>query len=141
MIRSTTRGSDVAEHQLVLLDTSCVIDPPSNAGEMAEMFTISTLTIAELAYGMYADDPMETARREERYREVLRTFNPLPYSASAAHLYGALATRVRRAGRNPRPRLIDLMVASVAASLGVPLVTRNPRDFDHLGDAVTIIAV
>ncbi len=129
------------EHALVLLDTSCVIEFPDQLEELADAAAVSTLTIAELAYGIHHDDPMVAAAREARYREVLNEFAPVPYSARAAHLYGAIATSVRKSGRNPRPRRIDLMPASVAAELGAVVLTRNPADFVGTGDIVRVIGI
>ncbi|MGL5852935.1 MAG: PIN domain-containing protein [Phycicoccus sp.] len=131
----------MAEHPLAVLDTSCVIAPPPNLAEVAETAAISTLTVAELAYGLHTSDPVRAATRERRYREVLASFDPVPYSAGAAHWYGALAASVRATGRNPRPRGIDLMLASVAADLGAVLMTRNPDDFAGTADIVHVVAV
>ncbi len=127
------------DHPLALLDTSCVIEYPRNLDELADTAAISTLTVAELAYGLHHDDPLVAAAREARYREVLGDFDPIPYSAHAAHLYGAIAASVRKSGRNPRPRRIDLMLASVAAELDAVLVTRNPADFAGIGSIVNVI--
>ncbi len=66
---------------------------------------------------------------------------PFPYSARAAHLYGAIAASVSKSGRSPRPRRIDLMLASVAADIGAVLVTRNAADFAGVGDIARVIAV
>jgi predicted nucleic acid-binding protein len=131
----------VAEHALALLDTSCVIDFPDEMEQLAEAAAVSTLTIAELAYGIHHDDPLTAAAREARYRDVLNEFDPVPYSARAAHLYGAIAVSVRKSGKNPRPRRIDLMIASVAAELGAVLLTRNPADFAGIGHIVRVIAL
>lgn len=129
------------DHALALLDTSCVIDFPDQLDELAEAAAVSTLTIAELAYGIHHDDPLTVATREARYREVLNEFDPVPYSTRAAHLYGAIAASVRKSGRNPRPRRIDLMLASVAVELNAVLLTRNPDDFVGIGDIAQVIAV
>ena len=134
-------STHVPEYPLVLLDTSCVIDLPDQMDRLAEAAAVSTLTIAELAYGIHHDDPLIAAAREARYREVLNEFDPIPYSARAAHLYGAIAASVRKWGRNPRPRRIDLMLASVAAELDAVLLTRNPADFAGIGDVARMIAV
>ena len=131
----------MAEHALVLLDTSCTIEYPHQLDRLADAAAISTLTIAELAFGLHHHDPLVVAAREARYREVLNDFDPIPYSARAAHVYGAIAASVRKAGRKPRPRRIDLMLASVAAELGAVLLTRNPDDFAHVGSIVRVIAV
>ena len=141
-ISSTTIPSTpVPEHALALLDTSCVIDFPGQLDELAQSAAVSTLTIAELAYGIHHDDPFVAATRETRYRNILNEFGPIPYSARAAHLYGAIAASVRKSGRNPRPRRIDLMLASVAAELGAVLLTRNPADFAGIGNIAHVIAV
>ncbi len=129
------------EHALALLDTSCVIDFPDQMEQLAEAAAVSTLTIAELAYGIHHDDPIVAAAREARYRDVLKEFDPVPYSARAAHLYGAIAASVRKSGRNPRPRRIDLMLASVAAELGAVLLTRNPADFVGIPSISHVVAV
>ena len=129
------------DHALALLDTSCVIDFPDRLAELAETVAVSALTIAELAYGLHHDDPFVAAAREARYREILNEFEPVPYSARAAHLYGAIAASVRKAGRNPRPRRIDLMLASVAAELNAVLLTRNPDDFIGVEDIARVVEV
>lgn len=129
------------KHALALLDTSCVIEFPDGMDQLAEAAAVSTLTIAELAYDLYHEDPLVAAAREARYRSVLNEFDPVPYSARAAHLYGAIAASVRKAGRNPRPRRIDLMLASVAAELNAVLLTRNPDDFADVGHVARVIGI
>ncbi len=138
---TTTPSTAVAEHALALLDTSCVIEFPDQLENLADTATVATLTIAELAYGIYHDDPLIAAARETRYRQVLNQFDPVPYSARAAHLYGAIAASVRKSGRNPRPRRIDLMLASVAAEINAVLLTRNPADFIGIGNIARVIAI
>jgi predicted nucleic acid-binding protein len=138
---TTIRSTPVAEHPLALLDTSCVIEFPDELEELADSVAVSTLTIAELAYGLHHADPFVAAAREARYREVLNEFDPVPYSSRAAHIYGAIAASVRKSGRNPRPRRIDLMLASVAADLGAVLLTRNAADFSGIGNTPRVIAV
>ncbi len=66
------------DHALALLDTSCVIDLPDRLDELAEAAAVSTLTIAELAYGLHHDDPLIVAVREARYRAVLNEFDRCP---------------------------------------------------------------
>lgn len=45
------------------------------------------------------------------------------------------------ADRDPRPRKLDLMIAAIASSRGLPLYTRDIDDFAGLDDMVTVIAV
>jgi hypothetical protein len=137
----TIPSTTVAEYSLALLDTSCVIDFPDQLDALAEAVAVSALTIAELAYGIHHDNPLVAAEREARYRNILNEFDPVPYSARAAHLYGAIAATVRKSGRNPRPRRIDLMLASVAAELGAVVLTRSPADFAGIGDIARVVAV
>ncbi len=113
-----------------LLDTSVVIDfDVELLAPVAEEFAVSTISLAELAFGLHTVDPLVNAAREERYAWVLATFAPLTYTPYAARVFGALCAAVRDAGRDPRPRRFDLLIASVAVSAALPLVTRNPRDF------------
>lgn len=124
-----------------LLDTSVLIDPPTDLGAITRTAAISTVTLAELAYGLHTDDPVLSAARELRYQRIQALFEAIPYSASAARMYGGLCAVVRASGRSPRPRRFDLLIASVAADEGIPLVTRNPSDFEGLHPTVVALAV
>ncbi|MDR7301653.1 type II toxin-antitoxin system VapC family toxin [Haloactinomyces albus] len=125
-----------------LLDTSVVIDFPAEAvNEHAATHSISSVTLAELAYGMHAPDIVETSRRQERFVRVRSTFDILPFDEHCAHLYGALSSLVRKIGRAPKPRRMDLLIAAVAGTNQLPLLTRNPKDFVGLETAVKVIGV
>jgi predicted nucleic acid-binding protein len=124
-----------------LLDTSVVIDPPADLDDYARSSSVSTITLAELAFGLHSADPVRNAAREARYQLIVQNLEPIPYSASAARLYGALCEAVRQSGRNPRPRRFDLMIASVAADERLPLITRNADDFQGIHPAVRVIAI
>ena len=63
------------------------------------------------------------------------------FDAAAAARYGTLVTLTIAAGRQPRPRRIDLMIAAVASAHGLPLYTRNVADFRGLGSAVEVIGL
>jgi predicted nucleic acid-binding protein len=124
-----------------LLDTSVVIEPPTDLAELTRSAAISTITLAELAYGLHTDDPVLSAAREVRYQRIVSIFEPIPYSATAARMYGGLCAAVRASGRNPRPRRFDLLLASVAADERIPLITRNAADFEGLHHTVQVIPV
>ena len=129
-------------HERALLDTSVVIDYPASAvAAHATTAAVSTITLAELSYGLHTPDPLLNAAREQRYHWITDTFDPIPFDTRAARVYGALCAMVRAVGRDPKLRRFDLLIAAVAVSLGIPLITRNEADFTGIHDALTIIAV
>lgn len=118
-----------------LLDTSVIIDLdriPLSA--LPEEQAICAVTLAELAAGPHAtDDDDERARRQDRLQRIEALMDPLPFDADAARAYGRVYAATRAANRKPRgSRAVDLMIAAVALSRSLPLVTRNPADFAHL---------
>jgi predicted nucleic acid-binding protein len=103
---------------------------------------ISTVTLAELSAGVHsAGDAAERARRIARVQRVEATFSPLPFGVEAARQYGVIAAEVIAAGRKPRGRVADLMIAGIAAANRLPLFTTNPEDFRGIGSVVTIVPV
>jgi predicted nucleic acid-binding protein len=107
----------------------------------AELLT-STVTLAELSAGVHsAIDIVERARRIMRVQRVEATFNPLPFDVEAARQYGIIAAEVISAGRKPRGRVADLMIASIAAANRLPLFTTNPADFHGLESVVSVVPV
>ena len=120
-----------------LIDTNVVVhlaalDPASLPDEMV----ISAVTLAELSAGPHhTDDPAERARRTSVLQHAEATFDPLPFDADAARAFGMVAAAVLAAGRTPRRRIADLMIASIAIVNRLPVYTTNPGDFlglDHL---------
>lgn len=123
-----------------LLDTSVVI--AAQAMRLPDETAISAATLAELLFGAPLSRDDRTRRlRLRRLTEVEARFDPLPIDAAVAHSYGALAHLVVARGRQPRRRAMGLLVAATAHTHGVPLFTRDPKDFVGLGDEIEIIAV
>ncbi len=83
----------------------------------------------------------ERAGAARRSRAVLASFEILPFGVEEAKLYGVLATLVRAAGRNPRPRRLDLQIAATAAAARLPLLTCNPADFVGTERLVDVVEV
>jgi len=103
---------------------------------------IAAVTLAELSAGIHTtNDAAERAARAGRLQRAEAVWDPLPFDANAARNYGHLVALVVAAGRKPRPRRLDLMIAATAAEAGLPLYTRNPHDFAGLETVVTVIAV
>ena len=125
-----------------LLDTSVIVDYPNGAiAAHTRSAAVSTIRLAELAYGLHTPDPLVNAAREQRYHWIVNTFGVVTFDAGAARIYGALCASARTAGRDPKPRRFDLLIAAVAVALRVPLITRNERDFAGIHESLTIIAV
>lgn len=127
----------------VLLDTSVIIDPPVRGmASVADTLSVSAISVAELHYGVGATvDPVEQHHRTQRLRMVTDTYDVLPFDVQMAEIYGVLANLVRQAGRSPRPRRIDLLVAATAVRHGFSLATRNAADSRHLDRLLAVVAV
>ncbi len=126
-----------------LLDTSVVIDlHVIDPSRLPDESSIAAVTLAELAAGPHAaqtDD--ERARRQDRLQWAAATWDPLPFDADVARVYGRIFAAVKAAGRTTRPRLADLFIAATAAAHGLSLYTRNPGDFVGLESLVDVRAV
>jgi predicted nucleic acid-binding protein len=133
----------VTVHEAGVLDTSIIAalglyDP----AELPETFLITAITLGELSYGPHAtDDPRKRAGRVAVLQYVESTFEPLPYDQHAARLYGQICAAVRTAGRQPRKRTSDLMIAATAASNALPIYTANPDDFHGSEEFVELVGV
>ncbi|MFI6775127.1 type II toxin-antitoxin system VapC family toxin [Nocardia sp. NPDC050412] len=125
----------VDSNVLILIDA---VDPD----ELPAEIVISSITMAELAAGPhFTTDPGERARRIERVQNAEALFEPLPFDTRVARRYGHVVAAVLAAGRNPKPRRIDLMIAAIASAHGLALYTVNPADFVGLEDLVTVSPV
>lgn len=133
----------MAEPVRGLLDTSVVIDHDLiDPARLPDESAISAITLAELSAGPHAtNDEQERARRQDRLQWATASWDPLPFDAEAARMYGRVFAATRAAGRSGRARLADLLIASVAAGNGLPLYTRNPSDFAVLEQLIDVIAL
>lgn len=123
-----------------LLDTSVVIatDVPPLEGELA----ISAATLAELHFGvLVARDPNIRAERLRRLSVLQRKFDALPLDDAVAVSYGQLSAAVADAGRQPRARTMNLIIAATAHTHSARLYTRNAGDFIGADTLVDIVSV
>lgn len=123
-----------------ILDTSILIanDLAALDGELA----ISAASLAELNFGVLV--AVEQAVRAERLRrlfEFQRRFSALPIDDAVATSYGQLAAAVTSAGRQPRSRVMDLLIAATAHAHSARLYTRNADDLVGLEHLVEIVPV
>jgi predicted nucleic acid-binding protein len=135
-----------------LLDTNVVIlrrwvDP----AELPVDVAISAVTLAELSAGPHQVRPRseqaeyeehaERARRLDVLQRAENEFDPIPFGVEAARAYGQVVAAVIGAGRKPRRRAVDLMIAAVAIAEELPLFTTNPADFAGLDHLLTVVPV
>jgi predicted nucleic acid-binding protein len=139
-------------HPRGLLDTNIMIlrkwiSPSELPAEMA----ISAVTLAELSAGPHEvrrndeqnnyDEHAERARRLAVLQRAENEFDPIPFGAEAARAYGQVVAAVITAGRKPRRRIADLMIASIAIAEELPLFTTNPGGYSGLGELLTVVPV
>ena len=135
-----------------LLDTNIMIvrrwvDPLELPDEMA----ISAVTLAELSAGPHLvrrndqqagdDEQAERARRLDVLQRAENEFDPIPFDAEAARIYGRVSSAVLAAGRKPRRRATDLMIAATAIAQELALYTTNPDGFAGLAELLALVPV
>ena len=133
----------MAETTSGLLDTSVVIDLDVIApNDLPDAASVSAITVAELSAGPHAtDDPAERARRQDRLQQLESWVEPVPFDGDCARAYGRIYAAVLAAGRQPRRRAADLLIAATALAAGLPLYTRNADDFGGLEQILTVVTV
>lgn len=123
-----------------LLDTSVLIatDVPRLEGQLA----ISAASLAELHFGVLVTaDAAVRAERLRRLSDLQRKFDALPVDADVAISYGQLAAALIDAGRQPRSRVMDLLIAATAHAHAARLYTRNAADLVGIEHLIEIVAV
>ncbi|MCX5411934.1 type II toxin-antitoxin system VapC family toxin [Streptomyces sp. NBC_00059] len=119
--------------------------------ELPDEMAITAITLAELSAGPHEvrrneeqsgyDEHVERARRLDVLQRAENEFDPIPFDADAARIYGRICAAVISAGRKPRRRVADLMIAAIAVAEELPLFTTNPDDFKGLDDLLTVVPV
>ncbi len=123
-----------------ILDTSVVI--ATGIGPLDGELAISSATVAELHFGvLVATDESVRAERLRRLSVVQRRFDALPVDEAVAASYGQLAAAVVAAGRQPRARTMDLLIAATAHAHSARVYTRNAKDFVGVDSLVEVVAV
>lgn len=116
-----------------ILDTNVII--ATDIGPLDGELAISTATLAELHFGvLVAKDHDTRAERLRRLSILQQRFDALPLDDAIAASYGQLAATVVEAGRQPRARTMDLLIAATAH-------TRNPGDFTGLHNHIHVVTV
>ena len=96
--------------------------------QLAEALCISTITLAELLYGV------EKSARRSQNLEAVKQFTTrlevLPFSAKAAAHFGQMRTELQRMGLPCGS--YDMLIAAHARSEGLVLITNNSREFERV---------
>lgn len=123
-----------------VLDTSVIIG--ADVAPIRGLVAISAITLSELQFAVLVAKRADVrAERLRRLSMVQQHFDALPVDEAVAISYGRLAATVVQAGRQPRRRVMDLLIAATAHAHGARLYTRNAEDFAGLDDLIDISIV
>jgi tRNA(fMet)-specific endonuclease VapC len=92
-----------------------------------ESLAISTITVAELAFGVAKSTRADSRVKLENF---LSKFPILDWGQDAAWVYGNVRKTLEAKGQRIGER--DLLLACQALSLDVTLVTNNTREFERI---------
>ncbi|MCB9457010.1 MAG: type II toxin-antitoxin system VapC family toxin [Anaerolineaceae bacterium] len=106
-----------------------------SASARAKLLSIPTHDIivcsvvrAELYYGAGKSQTPEATRQKQNL--FLSPFTSLPFDDLAANQYGQIRADLEQSGNVIGP--LDLMIAAIAKSQGLILVTHNTREFSRI---------
>ena len=123
-----------------ILDTSVLL--ATSVAEIEGELAISVASLAELHFGvLITSDAATRAERLRRLSILQDKFDALPIDDKVAVSYGQLAAAVTSSGRQPRSRVMDLLIAATAHAHGARLYTRDASDLVGIEHLVDIIAV
>jgi len=96
--------------------------------------TITAVTVFERLRGYHAAirDGKPFERQMQAFEGLVANCIVLPFDNEAARVAAEIWAAI---GRRHRHQLGDILIAAIAASRHLPLVTRNKRDFERLSKA------
>jgi predicted nucleic acid-binding protein len=93
---------------------------------------LSPINIAEVRFGL---DVLPAGPRKQKAAAALRRLHRKPQlriTAETGATFGALAAKIRKAGRDPDVRINDLWLAAQAIQRDFRLLTSNRKDFGDI---------
>lgn len=99
-----------------------------------EDLALSMMVVAEIRYGIALPSAEHKRPFLEAWLEGLRAryyHHTLPFGDEDADEYGRIAARPEVKAR--APQVFDMLIAAQAQSRGIPVATRNRKDFEWMG--------
>ena len=93
---------------------------------------LSPVNIAEIRFGL---DLLPSGALRQKAAAALRRLRRKPQlriTVETAEVFGSLAAKLRKVGRDPNVRVNDLWLAAQAVQRGFRLLTTNPKDFKDI---------
>lgn len=123
-----------------LIDTSIWIAVERGALGAADIHAItrqepvylSPVNIAEIRFGL---ELLQAGARKQKAAVALRRLGRKPQlriTVETADVFGFLAAKLKRSGRDPNVRINDLWLAAQAIQRDFKLLTSNPKDFKDI---------
>ena len=128
---------------MILVDTNVwseLTKPHGDAAVLAWLeandadLALSTLVIAEIQYGIQLVAATQKRHSLETWLSGLESRyygQTLSFGREAAHCYGRIAAMPEVKAR--QPQVIDMQLAAQAQEHGIPVATRNAKDFEWIG--------
>jgi tRNA(fMet)-specific endonuclease VapC len=91
---------------------------------------LCSVVAAELWFGAERSDPARRPNNIKLVDELVAKYVSLPFDDLAARDYAAIRSRLANSGQLIGPN--DLMIAAIARSRGVTLVTNNTTEFSRV---------
>lgn len=97
------------------------------AGENPSNLVVCSIVVGELIYGAERSSPEHRDNNRQRVHQLRQQFVSLPFDDFAAEEYGRIRAHLADQGTPIGPN--DLLIAAIARSQGLTLVTHNTSEF------------
>ena len=100
---------------------------------------LSPVNVAEIRFGL---ELLRSGPQKQRATAMLRRLRRKPQlriTIETADIFGGLAAKLRKAGRDPHVRVNDLWLAAQAIQRDFRLLTSNDKDFADVPGLQTVV--
>lgn len=98
--------------------------------QSSDDIVLCSMVLAELWFGAERSDPSRRADNLKRVDELAARYESLPFDNAASRDYAAIRAQLTAIGQPIGPN--DLIIAAIARSRGVTLVTNNSAEFNRV---------